>query len=124
MKASNDKKLRAINKIFAIGVVLMGVLLWFGVSQANAAPISNFILSWEGEEAPLMVSLLDQSIGEVTSWSWDFGDGSTSALKNPGHIYINAGTNSISLTVTGPSGSDTETKVDCITVELSTSDTL
>lgn len=31
------------------------------------------------------------NLGTVLSWSWDFGDGNTSLLQNPGHTYASAG---------------------------------
>jgi PKD repeat protein len=55
-------------------------------------------------------------MGEITGWEWDFGDTGTSALQNPTHTYQDAGDYTVSLTVTGPGGSDTETKVDYIHV--------
>ncbi|MBL0237814.1 MAG: PKD domain-containing protein [Saprospiraceae bacterium] len=42
---------------------------------------------------------IDQSIG-AQDWFWDFGDGSTSSLQNPEHIYTTLGTFVISLRVT------------------------
>jgi hypothetical protein len=65
--------------------------------------------------APLTVSFTDQSCGPITSWQWNFGDGSTSTEQNPSHTY-KAGTHTVSLTVTGPGGSDVETKTDFISV--------
>jgi PKD repeat protein len=66
--------------------------------------------------APLTVKFKDQSTGDLTSWSWDFGDGSTSTEKKPAHTYADPGTYTVSLTVTGPEGSDTETKNNYISV--------
>ena len=66
---------------------------------------------------PLTVNFTDQSTGDITSWSWDFGDGATSTEQNPSHTYTDAGTYTVSLAVTGPCGSDTEVKADFITVE-------
>ncbi len=65
---------------------------------------------------PLTVQFTDLSIGEITSWSWDFGDGGTSTEQNPSHTYGAPGVYTVSLTVSGPLGSDTETKVGYITV--------
>ncbi|HEY0432451.1 MAG TPA: PKD domain-containing protein, partial [Chitinophagaceae bacterium] len=39
-----------------------------------------------GCSAPLTVQFTDQSPG-ASVWNWDFGDGSTSTLQNPGHTY-------------------------------------
>ncbi|MDT8304067.1 MAG: S8 family serine peptidase, partial [Sedimentisphaerales bacterium] len=56
------------------------------------------------------IQFTDQSTGNITSWLWDFGDGATSIDPNPSHLYKDARTYSVSLTVSGPDGSDTETK--------------
>lgn len=42
--------------------------------------------------------------GEIVSWSWDFGDGSTSTLQNPVYEYATEGTYFISLGVTDDRG--------------------
>ena len=39
------------------------------------------------EENPLLVHFNDLSIGNVTGWDWDFGDGETSNEQNPDHLY-------------------------------------
>lgn len=80
------------------------------------APVAAFSGSPTSGCAPLTVTFTDQSTGDITSWSWDFGDGSTSTLQNPSHEYTAPGTYTVALTVTGPGGSDTETKTDYISV--------
>ncbi|NOX88752.1 MAG: PKD domain-containing protein, partial [Calditrichaeota bacterium] len=47
---------------------------------------------------------------------WDFGDGQSGSEQNPKHIYEKAGSFTVSLTVTGPGGSDKITKKDFIVV--------
>ncbi|NQS79056.1 MAG: PKD domain-containing protein [Methanoculleus bourgensis] len=66
--------------------------------------------------APLAVAFTDTSTGEPTSWSWDFGDGSTSIEQNPVHIYIIPGTYTVTLTAKNAHGNDTRTKPEYITV--------
>jgi len=56
------------------------------------------------------IQFINQSTGNITSWLWDFGDGATSIDPNPSHLYKDAHTYTVSLTVSGPDGSDTETK--------------
>ena len=56
------------------------------------------------------VQFTSQSTGSITSWLWDFGDGSTSIDPNPSHAYSEARTYTVSLTVNGPDGSDTISK--------------
>ena len=66
---------------------------------------------------PLTVQFIDQSTGAITGWLWDFGDNlTTSTERNPSHTYQDTGTYTVSLTVIGPGGSDTETKVNYIKV--------
>ncbi len=36
---------------------------------------------------------------QIATWSWDFGDGFSSTLHNPSHLYAFAGTYNVSLTV-------------------------
>jgi len=48
---------------------------------------------------PLDVTF-NYSASNVVSWLWDFGDGDTSSLPIPTHIYNNIGTYDVSLTVT------------------------
>lgn len=74
---------------------------------------------------PLNVQFTDLSTGRVDTWLWDFGDGEpTSSQQNPLHQYANDGTYTVSLTVTGPAGEDTETKVGYVTVSVAGDDIL
>jgi PKD repeat protein len=43
----------------------------------------------------------------VTSWSWEFGDGATSPLKSPSHLYAAAGSYTVRLTAGNSGGDDT-----------------
>ena len=80
-------------------------------------PAAGFTATPTTGTAPLGVQFTDQSTGVVTSWAWDFGDGTISAVQNPIHRYITAGSYTVRLTVNGPGGSDTETKASYITVK-------
>jgi PKD repeat protein len=66
---------------------------------------------------PLTVSFTDQSTGDISSWSWSFGDGGTSVERNPTHTYNSAGTYTLNLAVTGPGGSNTKIIPDYILVQ-------
>ncbi|MEM1247677.1 MAG: PKD domain-containing protein [Acidobacteriota bacterium] len=55
----------------------------------------------EGES----VDFFDQSLGEVSSWAWNFGDGTTSDDQNPSHSFASAGAYDVTLQVAGSSGS-------------------
>jgi PKD repeat protein len=78
------------------------------VASFNASPTTG--------TAPLKTTFTNNSSGNVTAWTWNFGDGTTSTAKNPIHTYSASGTYSVSLTVTGPGGSKTVTKTSYIAV--------
>ncbi len=80
------------------------------------APVAGFSSSNPAGCEPLLVTFSDLSTGTIDTWSWTFGDGGTSTLANPNHTYTVAGTYTVSLTVTGPGGTDSQTQVDLVTV--------
>lgn len=69
----------------------------------------------------------DASLDNPTSWSWNFGDGGTSNVQNPTHIFMNAGTYTVQLTVSNAAGSNTTSQIITVNqspnVVISTSDT-
>jgi PKD repeat protein len=66
--------------------------------------------------APLEVTFTNASTGDYTDSQWAFGDGGTSTEEDPTHTYTAAGGYTVTLTVSKPGSSDTETKVGYITV--------
>jgi len=58
-----------------------------------------------------MVAFIDESVGEVNSWKWDFGDGQTSEDQYPVHFYRNKGDYVVTLYVEGPAGKSRRSKV-------------
>ena len=69
----------------------------------NQAPVSDFSSSCSG----LTCGFTDRSFdpdGNVTSWSWSFGDGGTSTARNPSRTYASAGTYNVTLMVTDNDG--------------------
>ena len=85
--------------------------------MAELAPIADFSGTPTSGTQPLTVAFTDLSGGgPSTSWAWDFGDGATSSLQNPSHIYTGAGSYEVSLTVTGPGGASTLTRTGYIEV--------
>lgn len=67
---------------------------------------------------PLEVQFTDKSLGKnLTSWTWNFGDETTSTERNPKHMYSESGMYSVSLTVANNQGdTDTATKPGYINV--------
>lgn len=82
--------------------------LRLGFAQlASAPPQAGFESNRRVGSAPLTVQFFDASSGRVDSWSWDFGDGATSDLQNPSHVYARPGRYVVSLTVTNANGAST-----------------
>jgi PKD repeat protein len=67
-------------------------------------------------QAPLTVQFTDQSTGNPTSWNWNFGDGDSSLVQNPVHIYLTKGKYTVKLTVSDGATSFALEKSDYVTV--------
>jgi len=67
---------------------------------------------------PLTVLFMDASGGGPgTAWAWDFGDGRTSTLRDPGNVvYSTPGTYAVNLTVSNICGTKSTTTPKTITV--------
>lgn len=79
-------------------------------------PIPDFSANPVSGTALLTVQFTDTSTGaRLTTWSWNFGDGSTSPMRNPSHTFA-AGTYTVSLTTGNNAGQNTTTKTNYITV--------
>ncbi len=91
--------------------------MYIEFTPSAAPPVADFVGTPTTGYVPLTVQFTDQSSNGPTSWSWDFGDGGTSTAQNPQHTYSAAGTYTVSLTATNQYGSDTNTKLNYITVQ-------
>ncbi len=67
---------------------------------------------------PHTVDFTDRTTSNATlvEWSWEFGDGSSSAERNPAHTYMNPGNYNVTLTVRDSEGrSDSIVEPDLVT---------
>ena len=71
------------------------------VSTASSSLAAHFTSGVTGQT----VAFTDTSTGTPTFWAWDFGDGQTSSVQLPTHVYATAGTYTVSLTVSRSTGS-------------------
>ena len=81
------------------------------ISVSNVPPIANFTYSPLQPTTSDTVQFTDASTdsdGTVVSWSWTFGDGNTTALRNPTHKYASKGTYLVTLNVTDDDGATSE----------------
>ncbi len=77
---------------------------------------ANFMANPTAGTVPLTVVFTNTSTGDYDSSLWDFGDGTSNTIQLPIYKYTKAGTYTVTLTVSGPGGSDMEIKTDYITV--------
>lgn len=94
------------------------------VKVATALPVVKFRATPVSGSAPLTVTFTDDSLGNITSRSWDFGDGGSSTQANPSHTYSSAGVYTVTLTVSGPDGTDSLARPNLINVAAASPSTL
>lgn len=70
----------------------------FNVNPSTVISIPDYTFNFE-----------DQSTNTPTIWEWDFGDGTTSALRNPSHTYLDTGTYRVTLKTINQQGCFTTT---------------
>jgi len=83
-----------------------------GITKTNyitvyPSPQPAFTTNFTTGCVPVTIQFTDRStttVGNIVSWLWDFGDGSTSTAQSPSHTYTATGFYNISLTVTSSTG--------------------
>ena len=109
-------------KLLYTRTILVLALLFICANQSFAQVIANFSANVTSGCNPLLVNFTNSSTGGATTFDWDFGDGTGhSTLTTPSHNYQTPGSYTVILIATGPSGSNTATKTNYITVFASPS---
>ncbi|MCA9998122.1 MAG: PD40 domain-containing protein, partial [Anaerolineales bacterium] len=85
-------------------------LYFLDPNLAYAAPLADFTVTLQNDEPPFEVSLTNLSLGSYDTVTWDFGNGSGSSQLSPVATYAGEGVYEITLTLSGPFGSDTLTQ--------------
>jgi len=82
------------------------------------APQAKFSATPLNGHPPVDVQFTDKSTGNISAWEWDLNDDDAidSTLQNPKYTYENPGNYTVSLTVRGLNGNDTEVKKDYIEI--------
>ena len=74
-------------------------------------PTAAFTFSPSSGQAPLTVQFNNSSSGNITSYSWNFGDGTVSNAASPVKIYQFSGTYTVTLLAFGPGGQGAATGI-------------
>jgi gliding motility-associated-like protein len=69
--------------------------------------------------ASLLVNFADHSSANAITWTWDFGDGTTSTGPNTSHVFQSPGTYTVGLTVTNAFGCSSKSFVTVFVKEIS-----
>jgi len=103
--------------VLASGIGLLGCPP--GPPATVIPPEARFDARPASGNLPLIVQFTDTSAtggSPIKKWTWDFGDGASSAVPNPSHTYYAAGRYAVSLTVTTAGGTDWRKVQNYITV--------
>ena len=83
------------------------------LESGNRFPIARITGATSGFEGSALTlsaaTSTDPDIGDVLSYQWSFGDGTSSTSASPMHVYSNNGTYTVSLTVTDQKGASNST---------------
>lgn len=86
----------------------------------NPNPIPDYFSSLTEGCDSLTVSFMENAMGEITAYAWDFGDGSPLTNEaNPVHTYLSPGIYPVTLTTTTPGGCERSLTKTTITINAS-----
>lgn len=107
LRASNGSQIDSTTRIITV----------FQNPTANfSIPFANGCVS----DTICFINTSQNGSGTINQWLWDFGDGQTSTLQNPCHVYTNPGQYNITLVVTDNNGCQhSKTVMQAITVTAS-----
>jgi len=102
--------------VYSIGIPKPAYYAFAQQCDVTPPPAAAFTASPLTGRVPLGVQFTSTSTGLVETYQWDFGDGGTSTAADPYHVFDLSGTYTVTLTVSGPGGSDSAVQPDLITV--------
>lgn len=115
-------KAKPIAAIAVLGIIVLALLS--GCAALNSPPVASFTCNPPSGGAPLSVSFNASGSydtdGNIVSYQWSFGDGSSGSGAELTHTYQHAGSFAAKLTVTDDQGGrDTSSKTITVSVGLS-----
>jgi len=97
--------------------ILLFLLLSFqiGKSQLNLQFTTNITSCCEATPS-CIINFTPNSTANIISWHWDFGDGDTSILQTPSHVYSSPGSYTIILIASDGIATDTLIRTNYISI--------
>jgi PKD repeat protein len=92
----------------------------YATTAVPITPVANFTANVTSGASPLIVQFTDTSTNSPSSWTWNFGDSTTSTLQSPSKTYSVIGTYTVTHTATNSAGTGSVTKTGYIVVTAST----
>jgi parallel beta-helix repeat protein len=88
------------------------------IAAVHLPPVADFFADQPVGTEPHTVQFTDTTVGAVTSYAWDLNDNGSidSTEQDPQWTYSNTGLHTVTLTITGPGGTDNEVKAGYIDV--------
>jgi len=99
------------------GLTMSGFEMTWNCNLASTPPVAQFSADIT-ETCIGAVNFTDLSSNSPTSWLWNFGDGQTSTVQNPSHLYSIDGTFTVSLLATNTYGNNEIIKTSYIIVDI------
>ncbi len=106
--------------VTALGLLMLATVVSLACNSASPAspqgtgsqsPVAaDFTSDVTTAEVETPIQFTGLSSGDISQRLWEFGDGSSSTEQNPTHTYNDPGAYTVSLTVTGSKGTNTQTK--------------
>ncbi|MDM8527530.1 PKD domain-containing protein [Anaerolineales bacterium HSG24] len=87
--------------------------------NAKTGPVARYEVTTMADGVADSYQFTDNSIGTITAWAWNFGDGASSTDQNPTHTFTTSGLYNVTLTVSGTDGEDSITRAGLIRVASS-----
>lgn len=92
-----------ISGVEFVNVFCLSILFVLLATSISGAQNAQFSADKTSGCFPLTVNFTDASTGSPTSWTWSFGNGNSSSLKNPSAVYTTPGVYTVQLTLSNGS---------------------
>lgn len=109
LRVSADDVSMSADFVPTVGTFTDSFTLTRPATTGNRPPLAGFGSSCSADRCDFDASLSTDLDGSLTSYTWDFGDGTTGTGPTPSHAYSGSGSYAVQLTVTDDDGGTAST---------------